>query len=327
VKTPSEPGRAAVLRITAACAVALAFSLGVYLLLEAVQPDGGLVGFSFLLVLPAAISGFVAYVADPWKTRSHRQYLQVPLLILVAVTLLSLVVLREGVICVLILAPLWLASGLAGAELTWRLRRRSGEGRTYSLAMLALPLVAMQVEPHVPLPREQASVARSVIVQAPVAAIWPLLRGVPDVRPDEGRWNLSQDVIGIPRPLGARLMRDGLGADRQARWAHGIRFRERITAWQLHRQIGWRFLWDDIAGWGYTDRHLMPDSPYFHITSGGYRADPLPGGRTRITLHTDYWVQTPVNGYSRLWGELLLGDVESNILAIIKGRAERGRAP
>lgn len=320
-----EEKRGAVIRIVAAIAAALAFSLGVYVLIEATQPTAGLVSFSFLLVLPAAVSAFVTYVADPFKTRRHRDYLAMPFWILLAVIVLSLFLLQEGVICILLLAPLWLVSGLVGAELTYRLRRRNHDGRSYCVALIALPLVAMQVEPHVVIPVDTATVTREIVIDAPAGAIWPLLRGIPDVRPDEGLWTLAHSLVGLPRPLGAQLPADGVGADRFAAWEHGIRFRERITDWEAGRRIGWTFIFDDIAGWAYTDRHLMPDSAYFRVTDGGYRVEPLPGGRHRVVLHTSYRIQTPVNGYSRLWGELFLGDVENNILAIIKQRAERAQ--
>ena len=318
-----RPLRPALLRIAAATAFALAFAWGVYALVQAARPQQGAIGFAFLLVLPAAVCGFVAYVADPWKTRSHRAYLYVPLWLLLAVVILSLVILHEGVICVLLLSPLWIVSGLAGAEITYRLRRRVGDGRTYCVALLALPLVAVQVEPYVPLPGTRATVTRSVLIRATPAQLWPMLRGIPDVRPGEGSWNLTQDVIGVPRPLGAQLNGDGVGADRYAAWQHHIRFRERVTAWRPGRELGWRFIFDDIAGWGYTDRHLMPDSPYFTVESGGYRADPVAPGLIRLTLHTTYRLQTPVNAYAQLWGQVFLGDLENNLLSLIKARAER----
>ncbi|HEU0044974.1 SRPBCC family protein [Sphingomonas sp.] len=321
-ETSQARWNAAVLRIGGAIVAALAFCWAVYALLAAIRPSSGTVGFAFLLVLPAAVCAFVAYVADPWKTRSHTAYLLMPVWILAAVVVLSLFVLGEGTICVLLLSPLWLISGIAGAEITYRLRRRVRDGRTYCLSLLALPLIAIQVEPYIPLPQATASVSRSILVRATPEQLWPMLRGIPDVRPGEGRWNLTQDMIGVPRPIGARLERDGLGADRHAVWQHGIRFRERITQWEPGRRIGWRFLFDDIAGWGYTDRHLMPDSPYFTVTSGGYRADPVAPGLTRLTLHTQYRLRTPVNGYAKLWGELFLGDLENNLLALIKDRAE-----
>lgn len=316
--------RTATTRIGAATALALAFALGVYLLLEATRPVDGLVSFSFLLILPAAVCAFVAYVGDPFAERSRRTYLQIPLWILLAVVIVSLAVLREGVICIILLAPLWLVSGLVGVSITYAMRRRGNtDGRLYCSALFLIPLAATQIEPYVPLPTAAAIVSRSIVIHAPTADIWPLLRGIPDVQPGEGRWTVSQDVIGIPKPLGAHMVGDGIGADRFARWGHNIRFRERITRWQPGREIAWRFIFDDIAGWAYTDRHLMPDNGYFRVTTGGYRMEPLGDGRTRVTVYTRYRVTTPVNAYSRLWGELFLGDLENNLLAVVKQRAER----
>lgn len=323
--TLSRPVRPAALRILAATGAALAFAWGVYALLGATRPQDGTVGFAFLLVLPAAICAFVAYVADPWKTRTHGAYLMVPVWTLAAVVVLSLVVLREGVICVILLAPLWLGSGLAGAEITYRLRRRVKDGRNYCFALFALPLVAIQVEPLVPLPVSTHSVTRSVDIHASPSQLWPMLRGIPDVRPGEGRWNITQDMIGVPRPLGARLTGDAVGADRFAAWEHDIRFRERITDWQPGRRLSWRFIFDDLGGWGYTDKHLLPDSSYFKVVTGGYVAEPVAPGVTRVTLHTEYLIRTPVNAYAALWGELFLGDLHDNLLAVIKRRAERPR--
>ena len=316
-----RPVRSALLRITAATALALAFAWGVYALLTAARPSGP-ISFSFLLAVPAAVCGFVAYVADPWKTRTHGNYLMVPVWLLLAVVALSIVVLREGVICVILLAPLWIVSGLVGAEITWRLRRRVRDGRAYSLALFALPLATMQVEPYLPLPVDTATVTRSIVVHATPEQLWPLMRGIPDVHPGEGGWNLTQDVIGVPRPLGARLVGSGIGADRYARWQHDIAFRERITEWRPGRALGWRFIFDDVAGWGYTDRHLMPDSGYLTVVSGGYETTALAPGLTRLTLHTDYRLRTPVNFYGELWGELFLGDLENNLLTLLKHRAE-----
>ena len=323
---PSRRNVSPVLRIAGAMVVALAFACGVYLLIEATQPTSGLVSFSFLLVLPAGICAFVAYVSDPWGERSAKSYRLIPVWILLAVVLLSLVVLREGVVCVLILSPLWLISGLIGADLTWRLRRRrhyDGEGgTTYCAAALLLPLLSMQIEPYVPLPQADVTVTRSIVVDASPARIWPLLRGIPDVRAGEGRWNVTQNVIGVPRPLGARLVGEGIGATRLANWGRDVRFREEIVEWQPGARIGWRFAFDHIEGWRFTDRHLMPDSPYFRVTTGGYRMEPLTSGRTRLTIETRYWIKTPVNTYSRLWGELFLGDLENNLLALVKQRGE-----
>ena len=315
--------RGAALKIVAAVALALAFGLGAYALLEATRPVNGLISFSFLLILPAAICAFVAYVADPWAERRLGAYMMVPVWLLLVVIVVAIFTLHEGAVCVIMLSPLWLGSGAAGAAVTYHLRRRLKRGRTYCMAVLALPLLAMQVEPYVPLPSTEATVTRTIVVEASPERIWPLLRGIPDVRSGEGRWNLSQDVIGVPRPLGARLVGEGVGAERLANWGPHVSFRERITEWSPGRRIGWRFIFDDIDGWRFTDRHLTPDSPYFRVTTGGYSLAPLGPNRTRVTLETRYWMKTPVNGYSALWGQVFLGDLEGNLLALVKQRAER----
>jgi len=331
--TPAEPPhswRSGWRRIAGAIALAIAICLGVYLLLDLLRPDNGLMGFTFLIIAPASICAFASYIADPWGERRFAMYVWMPVWILLAVMVLALLVLREGVVCVILFAPLWLSFGIAGSTLTYhvrrRLKRRSPQGRAYCAALLVAPLVAMQLEPLVALPNAHYAVSRTIVVRASPAQIWPLLRGIPDVHPGEGRWNLTQDVIGVPRPLGARLIGNGIGADRLAEWGHGIRFRERISEWSVNRRIGWRFLFDRTEGWGYTDRHLVPDSPYFRVESGGYALEPIDRDHTRLTLHTRYWIQTPVNTYSALWGELFLGDLSNNLLALVKHRAESADA-
>ncbi len=324
---PPVRAGSAPLRIASAVALAMAFAIGVYLLLDATRVNG-LVSFTFLLLLPAALTAFVAYVGDPWAERSRRYYMTMPLWLLGATILLSVPVLKEGVICIVMLAPLWIASGLAGAYATYRLRGRAGDrGTSYCMAVLAMPMIAMQVEPMIPLPDATATVSRSIIVEASPDRIWPLLRGIPDVRPGDGTWTFTQDVLGVPRPLGAHMLGDGIGAVRMADWGRQVRFREHIIDWQPGRSIGWRFDFRGLDAWQFTDRHLMPDSAYFKVTTGGYRMEPAGPGRTRVIIDTHYWMQTPVNGYSRLWGEIFLGDIEKNLLVLIKQRAERPVAP
>jgi len=315
--------RTAILRIASAFGVALAFSLSIYTLIAVTQPSEGLVGFSFLLVLPAVLSAFVAYVADPWAERPLRFYLLIPFWIILAVMVISGPLLKEGVICILMLSPLWMVSGMIGTGIAWKVRNRVNRGKTYCAALLALPLLAMQVEPHIPIPVSHASVSRSIIVNASPQRLWPLLEGVPDVQPTEGRWTIAHNLIRLPRPVGAHLAGSGIGADRHAEWSGHIRFRESITRWEPGRHIGWAFHFDDKSGWDITDHHLMPDGPHMVIESGGYSMEPLAPGRTRLTLETRYRMHSLLSGYAALWGELFLGDLENNVLTIIRDRAER----
>lgn len=318
----SEAGGSAGLRVLAAFAVALAFALAVYALLSVVDPSEGMIGFGFLAVLPAALAAFVCYIADPLGKKGIGSYLMVPVWLVLAVSVLAVVVLPEGVVCILMLAPVWLVSGVAGAALTYVLRTRIARGRHYVSTLALVPLLVMAADPHLPRPEAEVTVGRSIEIAASPEAVWPLLEGAGGIGPEEGIWTVTQSLIGVPRPQSVWLKGQGIRALRKVEWQRGIRFEEVITEWQPLRRIGWDFRFGDHQGWEITDPHLMPDSAYMQIRRGGYSLTPLPGGMVRVRLETTYWMRTPVNGYAALWGELLLGDLEANVLAILKARAE-----
>jgi hypothetical protein len=304
----------------------LAYCLAIYLLLETANPRYGLVGYTFLVLLPSVVAAFVSYVADPWRERSLTAYLLVPFWILLVAMPFSIIFLREGTICVVILSPIWLIAGMVGTGVTYAIRHRIDNGRRYCTTLAVIPLAMMVLEPAIPVPTAEYTVTRNIIVNADTETIWPLLEGTGDIKPGEGALNFSQDVIGVPRPVGAQLIGEGIGADRHATWTFGIEFREQITEWRPGQRIGWRFLFDNVDGWQFTDTHLMPDSAYYHVTRGGYTMKPLGPERTLLQIDTTYWVRTPVNGYSAMWGEVFLGDLENNLLVLIKQRAEKIRA-
>jgi hypothetical protein len=317
--TPGRKGR----RFAGALSVALVHCLASYALVQWVSLTG-LVSVTFLLVQPAAVSAFACYVTDLDGTQSRNHYIITPTVLVFVAMGVAGIFLREGVICVVMLLPLWLMLAISGGLIARASRKRGPDYSTvFSPAFLCLPPVMMMLEPTV-LPATWSSheVTRRIDVAASAARIWPLLEGIPQLRAGEGRWNLSQDLLGVPRPLGARLVGDGPGAIRQARWQRGVHFNEVVTNWQPGRAIGWRFDFAGSDGWQFTDPHLRPDSPWFQVTDGGYRLLPLHNGDQRVILSTRYRVRTPVNAYAALWGQLFLGDMENNLLATIKARAE-----
>ncbi|MCB2067022.1 MAG: SRPBCC family protein [Erythrobacter sp.] len=313
-------------RIARICLVALLWGVGSYLLLEWARPAEGLVSVSFAVVQPAAINAFIACLADPHARRPLSFYLLVPVMSAMGMIVVAAFVLREGVICIAMLAPLWIVFGMAGTGAAYKLReanRRLDEGDTFRVhALIVLPFLVMPLEAQLPLPQDHYTVTRAVVIDAPAEAIWPLMQGMGEVRTDEGQWNVSQSLLGLPRPQSASLLGEGLGATRHARWQRGVAFDEVVTDWQPSRRIGWRFDFTGSQGWEITDPHLRPDGPHMVIESGGYELVPLADGRNLLRLHTSYTAHSHFNGYASLWGELFLGDVQANVLEIIRQRAE-----
>ena len=325
-ETQSTPRRL-VRRLLSGFALALTIALSAYLLFSASR--AGSVWFAslwFLALLPAVLCALICYIGDPDQTRSSDFYWQVPLILCGVVCVASLFILHEGVICLVMLSPIWFVSGWIGA-LVMRGQRRT-RGQSVQSSFLIIPLMAAMVEAQVPLPHDQVAVTRSILVKAPPEAIWPYTVSSRHISDREGRWTITHNIIGMPRPRDSVVDGVGVGAVRTAYWGDHVNFQERIVTWAPGRKLGWSFDFTNSTIQDYTDKHISPDGAFLKIDSGDYTLRRVSADTTEVTLVTRYIARTHVNPYAELWGEFLMGDVEANVLTIIKGRAERdaGRA-
>lgn len=312
-------------RVLSGFALAIVIALSAFLLLSASR--SGAVWFAslwFLALLPALLCALICYIGDPDRTRSSNFYWQVPLALCAMVCVASIFVLHEGVICLVMLSPIWLASGWAGAFAMRSQRRR--RGRALESSFLIIPLVAAMVEAQIPIPHETVTLTRSVLVKAAPEEIWPYAVSSRDIDVHEGRWTITHDIIGMPRPRDSVMVGTGVGAVRTAYWGDHVNFQERIVAWEPGRKLGWRFNFTNSSVQDYTDKHISPDGVFLKIDSGDYRLRRVSADTTELTLTTRYVAKTHVNPYAKLWGELMMGDVEENVLTIIKDRAEHASA-
>lgn len=312
-------------RVLSGFVLALAIALSAFLLFSATR--AGSVWFAsiwFLALLPAVLCALICYIGDPDHTRSASFYWRVPPALCAIVCAGSIFVLHEGVICLIMLSPIWLGSGWFGAFAMRSQRERRGGSLQSSL--LILPLVAAMVEAQIPTPHETVALTRSVLVQATPEQIWGYAVSSRDIGPHEGRWTITHNIIGVPRPRQSIVVGTGVGAVRTAYWGDHVNFEERIVAWEPGRKLGWRFNFTNSSVQDYTDKHISPDGEFLKIESGDYSLRPVSPTATEVTLTTRYIAKTHVNAYAKLWGELMMGDVQDNVLAIIKARAERAAA-
>src|SRR5579872_426692 len=325
---PVQPSatRLVVLVLTA-FGLALAIAFSVYILLSGSRVGGHWFGsLWFLALLPAVLCALICYIGDPVQTRSLAFYWLVPIVLVAIVDFFSAFVLREGAICLIMLSPVWVASGWAGAFLLRSQRRRALSRNSLHSSFLIIPLVAGIVEAHIPTPHDQVLLTRTIVVHATPAEIWPYAVANRAIGPREGRWTITHDVIGLPRPTGTTINGAGVGAVRTAYWGDHINFEERITQWIPGQKLGWKFRFSNASLQDYTDKHISPDGEFLKIDNGDYTIRQISPDTTQVTLNTRYVAMTHVNLYARLWGEFLLGDTVENILTIIKGRAEAAHA-
>lgn len=305
--------------------MAVLYALLLYGLAEFISPDSDLLLIAFLFGMPAAAASVAVMVADPRGAAGGGRHALIGFIVTSAFLVVALLVLREGWICVIVAAPLFYAGSISGAVITGLLLRGTRLRGTTFVLILA-PLVGLPVEHGAYYPEQTGTVTTVIEIAAAPETVWRNTVAIPDIRPEELGWTFSHGIVGVPRPEDARLEGEGVGAVRYLRWGRGIRFEEHITAWEQNRSLAWSFHFAPDAVPAAVEGHIRVDSPYLKLTGGRYRLDPLPGGRTRLTLETSYWIATPINAYCAWWGDVFLNDFHRIVLGVIKTRSERAGA-
>lgn len=278
-----------------------------------------------LLAIPAALGGLVTQYVDPTGSRSTMGCFFWPTIFFLTITGIAVAAFDEGAVCLVLVIPIWIPAAIAGGLVQYlnarrRRRAKAQEHRFYASSWLLLPMLVMIWDQMWPVHWTNASVERSIEIDASPEKIWPYLASIRDIRADEGLANFTHDVVGIPRPTEAVLTRESARTVRKAVWGKSARFEEVVQSVAPNREMTWAFSFPDKSIQEYTDRHISPAGPFLNIASGSYRLEPIGPDRTRLVLITHYRMKVRPVGYFQWWGERLLGDVQNNVLAIVKNR-------
>jgi len=242
---------------------------------------------------------------------------------------LALVILSlEGVICILLAAPLAVPMVLAGGAIGRQFAIARLNRRNPLASVAVLPLVFM-LEAAIP-PETIISTAREVVVEAPPAAVWAALTSSEPIRPAPG----LTAAAGLAYPVASHLAGKGVGALRAGRFSTGVAT-EVVTDWQPQRSLAFRILrqppaMEEMSP--YRRVHAPHVVGYFETGETRFALRPLPGGGTRLTvtaLHrlriepVPYWA--PIAGWAiRANVDRVLEDIRLKSLeADLQGRRLR----
>lgn len=308
---------------SAALAVLVTSLVGVALTLVAVYAAGeygwGLfVGLPFLLGLNAAlIHGWHA----PRSLLSCLAAGAAAVGVLAA-ALLALAI--EGLMCVVMAAPIGLVLALLGATLGWTIQSNRIAPRALPPAMVmllaVLPLL-MAAEARDPGPAPLIAVVTTVEVDAPPERVWENVVSFSELPPPESK--LFE--LGIAYPVRARIEGRGVGAVRKCEFSTGP-FVEPITVWDQPRRLAF-----DVVS---QPKPMSELSPYAAIEAphldgfmrserGQFLLTPLPGGRTRLEGTTWYRHRIWPASYWRLWSDAIIHGIHERVLRHVKRLSEQ----
>ncbi|XDD52015.1 hypothetical protein AB3N59_11950 [Leptospira sp. WS92.C1] len=282
-----------------------------------------------VFVLPFCIGLISVYWSEKEKPHSMFFHIFFPWLPTTISMFFSFLVNWEGMICLIMGLPIYLALASVGGIAVGIWFYIFPENRINLLGVfgiLSLPLVSGYLESLWQLPNEIRFVETRIEVNATPETIWKNVVRIPQLEKTEDGFFYK---IGFPRPIEATLSHEGIGGIREARFEKGLLFYETITEWNPYRRLKFEIQADpNLTPLTTLDDHVVPGGIYFDALQGEYELEysekQNPNRKQKVTLYlkSKYRLSTHFNFYASLWGDFLMRDIQNTILKILKRRME-----
>jgi uncharacterized membrane protein YhaH (DUF805 family) len=280
----------------------------------------GTYGHALFLLTPFVIGTVCAYIAN---YRADIGGGQTALAVTIAVALGSLTLVAvavEGLICIIMAAPLGLGmaliGGVLGRAMALQARRPAGQ----PLQCIALLPLMFAVENVLP-PSAHFDTEQTIAVAAPPEAVW---RSILSTDPVEGPLALPFR-LGVAYPLRGQVVGEGIGAVRYGEFSTGTAI-ERMTEWVPNRKLAFVVV-RDIPGMRelspYEHVHAPHVIGYFRTISTSFELVPRSDGGTDILERTTHELRLDPVPYWLPMAQWIVRQNNARVLAHIRNHAER----
>ena len=306
---------------------AVAYSLSVYLIFQQGDRQGYLdmLSVGFICVLPFVVGPLVVWFAPSRYRGSVAYALLAPSGAVLLFAAITAVFLGELWVCIVMVSPIVLGlaaiSGLATNAIRrrWRDDHNDTTMNAIVLFLLASPFAFTPLELKWEAPTAVYHVTTQIHINATPDEVWQQIIRVPRITPAEQRPSLFH-LLGVPQPLEAQLVSEGVGGQRYGLFAGGLLFDERITAWEPGRHIAFNITPRHTANTQLPLRQIGGD--VYDIRSAAYTIESVPEGGVMLYLEGGYSLTSHFNGYGRLWMDLIMRDFQNYVLQTVQQRAE-----
>ena len=281
-------------------------------------------GWSIFVGVPFCM-GFLASLLHGFhEPRSIGRCILVANLTVALVGLAFLLLAWEGIICLLMAAPIACVVATVGGVMGYVIQRqffwRNDSPRLFC-SLLVLTPFAMGVEHAVPPALSLVSVTTSVIVNAPPVRVWKHVVSFSELPP-------PREMIfklGIAYPIRAEIFGHGAGAVRHCNFSTGP-FVEPIEVWDEPFLLKFSVTQnpEPMQEWTpYRDVHPAHLDGYLESKAGQFRLVPLAGGRTLLEGTTWYQHRLWPAGYWQIWSDEIIHTIHTRVLNHVKELAEQ----
>lgn len=276
---------------------------------------------SFIYLAPVLVGAVTVYVAEKQQRRSWGYYFVFPCLANVLFICGTLLIMVEGLICAILIVPLFsFVGGVSGLIMGAICRLTKWPSHTlYSIA--ALPLLLGSLEHKLPLPVRLNTVEKSIYIAAPADKVWQQIMSARNIQPEEVQqaWMYR---IGVPLPESGIAKTTPQGIVREIKMGKNIHFQQVMSEWQPNQyaKMHYSFAPDSIPA-NALDDHVKIGGHYFDLKTTEYKLEPT-GSGTTLTISMEYRVSTQFNWYADPIAENLIANFEEVILDFYKHRSE-----
>ena len=275
-------------------------------------------GWGLFVGLPFMLGFFASLIYGYHRERTFLGMVGVASIAIALVGGILVLVAVEGLICVLMAAPIALVIALFGAVVGSQLTRGSRPRPWGALVLLPVLLGAEGAAAPVP---DLIEVATVVEIDAPPDRVWPFVVAFAELPPPTETFFRA----GVAYPIRAEIFGEGPGAIRHCTFSTGA-FVEPIEAWDAPRRLKFGVTSQppamrELSPWpGIQPAHV---NDFLVTRAGEFLLEPLPGGRTRLTGTTWYSHRMWPAFYWRLWSDGIIHAIHGRVMEHIKKRAER----
>ncbi len=308
-------------KVFAACAglfVGSLFSLGLVLISIYTMHN---YGSSLFIGMPLVAGAAAAYVFNQPDLKGAWASFVVGTLCVVLGEAVLLLFAFEGVICLVMAAPLMIPVGGLGGLLGWALALTVVNQSRMMLGSVALvmPLVNV-IEVQLKSYREYV-VESSVVIDASPNEVWENVIDFPDIQTPPA-WYFR---LGVASPLRANIYGSGVGAVRHCEFTTGS-FIEPITVWDKPNRLAF-----DVVDQPDPLTELTPYAaihpPHlqhsFLSRRGEFELISLPDGRTKLLGRTWYSLDMGPSIYWRFWTDEIIHRIHVRVLEHICETTEK----
>jgi hypothetical protein len=281
----------------------------------------GTYGSTLFLLTPFVVGIVSAYTANHQADIGGRQTAWTVFIavLLGGVTLVAVAV--EGVICILMAAPLGLGMALLGGVLGRAMALQTGRPAGQPLQCIALLPLMFAIE-HVLPPSAHFETDQTIAVAAPPELVW---KSILSTDPIEGPLALPFR-LGVAYPLRGEVRGEGVGAERLGEFSTGTAI-ERVTEWVPNRKLAFVIV-RDIPGMRelspYEHVHAPHVVGYFRTTYTSFELIPRADGGTDIVERTSHEVRIDPVPYWLPMARWIVRQNNARVLEHIRSHAERG---